>query len=208
MCHMPGRKAHNLIGQRFHRLVTIERVPNRGTSTMWKCRCDCDTIVVVHSKYLRNGRTRSCGCLRRETAAHQGRIQATHGMSKTPTYQVWGAMRSRCLNPRHPRFVDYGGRGIQVCERWDSFENFLADMGEAPTGLELDRIDNNGNYEPSNCRWATHQQQMQNRRNGRNLTHDGRTQCITAWAREVGLTRTCITNRLKRGWNIADTLRA
>jgi hypothetical protein len=126
---------------------------------------------------------------------------------KSRTYQAWLSMKRRCYNARCPNYARWGGRGITVCDRWrQSFTNFLADMGRCPDGYSLDRIDNDGNYEPSNCRWATREQQMRNNRRNRLLTHDGRTQCLAAWSKEVGIRFLTLYYRLKRGWSVAETL--
>ena len=172
---------------------------------MWEFQCDCGAIVTKRANTVIRGDTRSCGCLNRDML--KLRDQKTHGMTSTKTYAAWRAMWARCTKPNHREWARYGGRGIVVCDRWSNFNHFFADMGECPVDLSLDRIDNAGNYEPRNCRWATARQQAENRRSTRDLTHDGRTQSIAAWARETGLTHTCIWYRLKRGWTVADSLR-
>ena len=124
------------------------------------------------------------------------------------TYEAWRSMKKRCAVPKNASFEHYRRCGIIVCDRWrNSFENFLADMGEAPVGLSLDRYpDNDGNYEPGNCRWATAKQQAENRRNNHKLTHAGKEQTIAAWAEEIGLPDSAIHTRLQRGWSISDAL--
>lgn len=120
---------------------------------------------------------------------------------------TWQQMRRRCQNPTHPRYADYGGRGIGVCERWASFENFLADMGRRPSPTHtLDRINNDGNYEPSNCRWATKREQTLNSRHARMIEFNGRTQCMTDWAAEIGLKTTTLWQRLNLGWPVERAL--
>jgi len=122
-------------------------------------------------------------------------------------YGVWLAMKQRCRNPNHPEYPRYGGRGITVCDRWaDSFESFLADMGDRPEGFTLDRVDNEGNYEPENCEWAL--QNVQNRNYSRNnwLTYNGETLCITDWAKRIGVNHQTLRNRLKRGWTLDEAL--
>lgn len=165
--------------QRFGRLTAIEaagRSP-RG-NIIWRCLCDCGKFVLVRGSELGKG-TRSCGCLQKELTSLR---QRTHGHGhptrRTKEYRAWMGMRERCQLPRNPRFSHYGGRGISVCERWQKFENFLADMPPHPgEGFSLDRIDNDGDYEPGNCRWATRSEQRKNRRPFKRKRAKEHTQC-------------------------------
>lgn len=157
----------DLVGQRFGRLTVVGRADNDlHGHVRWDCLCDCGNTSTVLASNLKRT-TQSCGCLARELRPVNAARQFTkHGMYQSPEYRAWQNMRERCNNPNHPQFKDWGGRGISVCDRWmDSFEAFYADVGPRPGHrLSLDRIDNDGNYEPGNVRWATHSQQMKNRR--------------------------------------------
>ncbi len=137
------------------------------TRPAWECMCDCGNLTTVEQAAITYGATKSCGCLQKEKARlstiRPGMYGKTHGYTNTPTYRSWNAMNTRCKNPNTDNFKHYGGRGIQVCDRWNNFENFLNDMGERPDGKTLDRIDVNGNYKPENCRWATYSQQSRNK---------------------------------------------
>lgn len=151
----------DLTGMRFGRLEVIKRGENIGRSAAFECRCDCGTMLTARAASLRNGDTASCGCYRAEKMAEK---QRKHGHFGSRTYNSWASMLSRCRDKNKPAYARYGAIGITVCERWEKFENFLADMGERPEGCSIDRIDNDKGYEPGNCRWATPIQQRRNQR--------------------------------------------
>lgn len=189
----------DLAGLRFGRLLVVERSLGQR-DTKWLCKCDCGSQKVIGSRALRTGRSTSCGCLHKEQLS--SRVK-THGLSESFEYRVWIGMRQRCDNPKSSRHKDYGGRGIKVCDRWQSFEAFLSDMGNAPgDGYSLDRIDNDAGYSPENCRWALATQQARNTRRNHMVTIGDETRCLSEWAARIGINETSLRRRLQRGWQV------
>lgn len=197
-----------LVGTSFNRLtiLAVAESGRRGASR-WLCRCVCGVEKIVLASNVKRGLTKSCGCLSLEITREQGFKNAKHRDSNSRTYWVWASMKARCLNPKSQGYKLYGGRGIKVCDRWlNSYEAFLADMGEVPLGRSIERDDVNGNYEPNNCRWATTLEQMNNRRSNVIVEFNGRRQNISQWAREMRVSRALIGNRLRAGWPVEKAL--
>jgi hypothetical protein len=204
----------DITNQRFGRLVAIEATDKRVSGkVMWRCICDCGVETISNVQHLREGRRVSCGCAR-EAGRQIKKKTPKHGhyVGDRPTaiYRIWSGMLTRCFNQKMPQYHNYGGRGITVCERWRQFENFLADMGERPPGMTLDRYpDNDGNYEPGNCRWATMKEQSRNKRSNRLVTHDGKTATVAEWGERTGIDRHTIGDRIvKSGWSEERALTA
>ncbi len=197
----------NLIGKKFERLVVLKRMDSdRNRNSRWLCRCDCGKEKIIIGRNLKNGNTKSCGCLYREGNNTKHGHSTRTKMSKT--YSTWQGMIQRCTNPNNKRYQDYGGRGIKVCQKWLKFINFLEDMGEPPSNKhQIDRIDNDGNYCKENCRWATSKEQNRNSRNNRLITYKGKTQCLIELAEEYQIPYTILLDRINRlGWSIEKAL--
>ena len=182
-------------------------VPANGKRRRALYRCSCGREKVIQVQHVKSDHTRSCGCLRREVTS---KMKREHGDSKRgqphPLYSVWTSMKQRCANKRCKSYPNYGGRGIKVCDRWlNSFEKFKEDMFDTwKKGLTIERIDNNRDYTPDNCRWATRAEQSRNKRNNR--TYQGK--CITDWARELGISRITIYDRIKRqGMTLSEAIK-
>jgi hypothetical protein len=199
--------AENLAGQRFGKLVAVCDIGRTKRGRVWKCVCDCGSETASVSTYLKNGHKRSCGCLHAESAKIAGEKQKTHGHTTkerkkfASEYHAWASMKSRCMNPNVHSFKRYGARGIKVCDRWMRFENFYEDMGPKPSERHsLERLDTDGNYEPSNCVWADAFQQASTRTNVRSICAFGKTMTAAAWQRETGIPASVIRNRIDSGW--------
>lgn len=199
-------KTIDISGKRFGRLVVIEK-SHGGKNSCWKCVCDCGKYTVVGLPDLKDG-TKSCGCLKREKDIAGG-PNKKHGFCRFAEYRIWSSMIRRCTNPKSKRYHRYGGRGIRVCDRWlKSFKSFVDDMDQRPSAkYSIDRIDNDGNYEPSNCRWATQKEQQRNRSDNHFVTAFGETKTLAEWSERSGISRGTIWNRIyKSGWNVERSL--
>lgn len=188
----------DLTNRKFGRLTVVARHQGK----YWQCVCDCGNQRVVPSDRLKSGHTRSCGCLRSEVTAQKSLIHGggRRGSNRDREYETWQNMKRRCTDPKNSAYKNYGGRGITVCPEWvDSYENFLSDMGKAPSDeYTIERIDNNGNYEPSNCKWATRLEQSKNKRSGsRNIFVNGRS--LKQIARDAGISYYTVYWRYKNG---------
>ena len=191
----------DLTGQKFGRLEVQGFAGSVNKKLTWNCICVCGNTKIVLGCSLRNGHTQSCGCLAKEGN------HTTHGhkRNKIPSkeYRACIQMKNRCFNINYPGYKNYGGRGIIVCPKWiESFESFYRDMGDCPNGMSLDRKDNDGNYEPENCRWATQRQQQNNKRNNDKISYKGETKTQAQWARSLGMNASTLRKRLHGlGWS-------
>lgn len=202
-------KFTDLTGNKYGRLSVTKKVDGGNKCVLWECICDCGNRAIVRSSSMTSGRTRSCGCLARESSAQNGRDNVGkkkdrhgHARRNTSTYGIWRGMKQRCLNKLAGEYPNYGGRGIKVCDRWLKFDNFLADMGVRPAGHHLDRLDNNGHYEPNNCAWVTPKQNQRHTRKSRMITAFGETKCLSAWAESKGIKPLTLHKRLVCGWDV------
>ena len=193
-------------GDRYGRLEVVKELSATKKNRWIFCRCDCGSQLTVNLYKLVTGRTQSCGCLHREQLSAAKTI---HGATGTPEYRNWQHLIRRCYESTGKSYASYGGRGIRVCDRWrNSFENFLSDMGPRPSpDHSIDRIDNNGNYDPENCRWATRSEQARNTRANRYLTVDGETHLLCEWSELMDLDASLILCRIRRyGWSVREAV--
>lgn len=197
------RRAPIAPGQRFTRLTVVERGHRDERSRLWwLVRCVCGPTLLVRDDKLKSGHTQSCGCLTRDVK-HGHAV----GETRSPEHRCWTNMLSRCRNPRHRSFPDYGGRGIGVCERWLSFENFLADVGYRPSpGLSIERVNNERGYELGNVVWATRLDQQRNTRKTSLVTVADHTMSLSEACAAAGIIKATVYSRLRRGWGIEDAL--
>lgn len=209
------------VGEKFNFLTIIGEIKEKVLMAV--VECDCGTVKKIRKSRVVSGETKSCGCFARETArktielirekrvltpearARMGgttRYKPSHGMKGSPEYVAWCSMINRCTNKRSTSYRTHGARGIKVCDRWvESFSNFFKDMGCRPSSMHsLDRIDNDGNYEPENCRWATPQQQQRNKRTSTVITHEGKSLTAAEWSEITGIKADTIASRKRRGW--------
>lgn len=197
----------DLTGHRFGRLVVECRDGSIRAGAAWSCRCDCGGAVRVVGAKLSNGNTQSCGCLHREiTSSRQQVNNRSHGMTGSAEYRTWNGIHQRCTNPARPGYRNYGGRGITICDRWLSFENFFADMGPKPKGLSIERDDNDGPYEPGNCRWATAKEQSRNRRVTRFIETPQGPMMFSEACKVAGMTHRALDARLRAGWTVEEAM--
>lgn len=195
-------------GRRFGKLVVVSYAGMFKTKGKWHCQCDCGNTTTTVGADLRQGLSKSCGCGRKAGAIAAGKANRRHGLTATPTYWSWQSMLARCDNQSHKSFAGYGGRGITICAAWRNFDSFLADMGERPIGMTLERKDTNGNYEPDNCCWATHTAQARNRRSNRQVTCWGETKTIVEWSEDSRCVPSHVTlrKRVEMGWTALDAI--
>lgn len=207
------RKAYNRIeldpGDKFNMLTVIgfhgkSREGKKGRC-LWLCKCECGNETIVSISNLRNGKTKSCGCLAIKTIIKNS---ITHGLSKHPLYNVWSTIKARCYNPNDHAYKWYGNRGIKLCKEWWKFKLFYdwAMTSGYKEGLTIDRVDNDGDYSPKNCRWATPEEQANNRKSNHFVIYRNTRLTIADWSKESGVSQVAIWKRLKRGWDIEDAL--
>lgn len=203
-----SKKFIDLIGQKFGRLIVVKQIGRSKTGgALWLCRCECDKEVIVQSSNLKNGHTKSCGCLQKEIVTKHGHNRKGR---KTRTYSIWEHIIQRCTNKKQKAYKNYGGRKITVCKRWsdkkNGFTNFLKDVGEIPEDKEIDRTDNSKGYNPNNFRLVTHKENNRNKRNNRIIPFNGKKYCLAELAEEYDIDPCVLRSRLKLGWPLRKAL--
>jgi hypothetical protein len=198
-------KLIDISGKTFERLTVVGLSHlDKNKSSYWLCKCVCGKDKVINKSSLIQGKSKSCGCLN-QTHGEGGFIQGSNLRNPTKEYSLWISIKGRCFNPKMKFFHRYGGRGITMCDRWkNSYEDFLEDVGRAPSSKHsLDRINVDGNYEPSNCKWATQKEQMNNTCRNRFIEWNGKKQTVIQWCEELNLNENKIRSRIKRNWDVS-----
>ena len=208
-------KKLNIIGEKYNKLLVIEEVEKQGKCRMFKCLCDCGKTTIVSMNNMRSCKIVSCGCHKRDQTILRC---TTHNQRHTHLYEIWKGIKQRCYNPKHRAYHNWGGRGIKVCDEWkDNFQAFYDwsyasgytfenHKQDEKRKLTLDRIDNDGNYEPSNCRWVTRKVQASNMRHTKLITINGETKCLAEWCRVLNIHRWTYANRIKKGMTPEEAL--
>lgn len=199
-------KRLDLTNKEYGRLVVLSLTYTKNGRTFWNCKCSCGNEKIILGKDLQNGHIRSCGCLRVETSKSR---MTTHGATDSRLYNIWTSMKARCETSKKQKFIkDYQNRGIKICAEWHDFSVFQkwALENGYKENLSIDRIDNNGNYCPENCRWADNFTQANNKRNNHWLTYNNKTQTIAQWSKELGMKYNALNERLRKGWSVERAL--
>lgn len=204
-------KLRNVTGLKFGRLTAIKICGKTANKhTLWELRCECGNNTIAEISHLVDGRRVSCGCSKiagNQIKKNLGRHGHCRNEKSTTTYRIWSGMIARCTNKKCLNWESYGGKGVKVCDRWRIFDNFLADMGERPPKMSIDRINNDGDYEPSNCKWATDIEQHRNRSDNVFWTYNGETLTISGWAEKLGINRHTLADRVRKSkWSIEKAL--
>lgn len=203
-------KHQDLTGMVFGRLTVLrEAGKNKPGVYLWECECSCEnhTHVIVDGASLKSGNTKSCGCIHREQLSERNKNNAIHQVSNKNIFRIWESMKDRCYNPNNKKYVDYGGRGIKICDEWLVYQNFESWAVEAgyEKGLTIERIDFNKEYCPENCKWATWKEQQNNKRNNKYLEYKGRKQTLAQWCEELGLNYSRTKARINAcGWSVEE----
>lgn len=209
------RKPLDLTNKKFNRLTGIKPTEKRaGNKIIWLFKCECGNECEAVGTEVKSGHTKSCGCWNIERTTQMGKSNKTHGHASggklSKTYMIWAGMKRRCLDPKHKRYMDYGGRRITICDRWlnenKGYLNFLDDMGECPLGKSLNRIKNNKGYYSDNCCWSTQEEQCRNKRNNHLITFNGKKLTIAEWSEITGIYKGTILRRINAGWSPEDAL--
>jgi hypothetical protein len=196
---------HISIGEKYNRLTVVAEAENKHSNRYIFCKCDCGRYKTIALSQLLNGNTKSCGCLKKELRIKQNII---HGLAKHPLYRVWSSMKRRCFNSNDESYKNYGARGIVVCSKWMVFKEFYiwAINNGYARGLTIERVDNDGNYDPSNCKLVPLKEQSKNRRSNHWIKHNGETKIMSQWAIDLNINYGTLKDRLHRGWTIKKAL--